>query len=402
MSPILDYTGLFALLGEMQKLEGEKFLDFYLESKEKIWIRLSNNRNLFINLSPAKPLILSTVLTGPKAKNLKTPVLNFLKAHFKNATIKSFEIAAKPNRTWRLLFENPELRMEMSCFPHGQRLSLTSGKTHVSQPPGKPEAAEFIDPEKVTGWETHERIGNLTFTEGIQKAPAVDPRRMKLEKVLQKLETQSSSEDQKDLDEIKTLMQTAEDIKISSRKSKGGELTRIFEKIRKLKTKSHTRNSRILEIKDQLTNLPDLPPPPSIKKSEKTSPFLKVPLSSGYELWIGRSAIENDELVRQGSPHELWMHLRDYPGAHGLIRSGKKSSPSEVDLEMAMQIVAKLSQTKKRNFSYGEKLEFILAPLKFVRKPKGAKPGSVIVEREQVRRIAFRPVIFFPKTSNQS
>ena len=45
-----------------------------------------------------------------------------------------------------------------------------------------------------------------------------------------------------------------------------------------------------------------------------------------YTLYIGENKEENDALVRQSDPNDIWAHISNYPSAHGVIRnpSGKK------------------------------------------------------------------------------
>jgi len=109
---------------------------------------------------------------------------------------------------------------------------------------------------------------------------------------------------------------------------------------------------------------------------------------------VGRNAAQNDDLVRSGGPEDLWIHMRDYPSAHGLLRGPKKAKPTETQITFCCQVVAQLSKSKKKSFQEGEKFDFIITPKKFVKKKRGMAPGSVIVERETVRRIAYKEVVF--------
>ena len=45
-----------------------------------------------------------------------------------------------------------------------------------------------------------------------------------------------------------------------------------------------------------------------------------------YTLYIGETKEENDALVRQSDPNDIWAHISDYPSAHGVILnpSGKR------------------------------------------------------------------------------
>ena len=46
----------------------------------------------------------------------------------------------------------------------------------------------------------------------------------------------------------------------------------------------------------------------------------------GYTIYIGENAKENDTLVRESAPSDIWANISDYPSAHGVILnpSGKR------------------------------------------------------------------------------
>lgn len=100
----------------------------------------------------------------------------------------------------------------------------------------------------------------------------------------------------------------------------------------------------------------------------------------GFEILIGKSAKNNDLLTQRYSfKEDLWLHARDVAGSHVLIKyKAGKIFPKRV-IEKAAQLAAYYS--KRRNDSL---CPVIVTPKKFVRKPKGALEGQVIVEREEV------------------
>ena len=44
-------------------------------------------------------------------------------------------------------------------------------------------------------------------------------------------------------------------------------------------------------------------------------------LYRNYTLYIGENKEENDALVRQSDPNDIWAHISNYPSAHGVIRN---------------------------------------------------------------------------------
>jgi predicted ribosome quality control (RQC) complex YloA/Tae2 family protein len=95
---------------------------------------------------------------------------------------------------------------------------------------------------------------------------------------------------------------------------------------------------------------------------------------------VGKNARNNDLLTQKHTHKEdLWLHAKDVSGSHVVLkhRSGKPF-PEDV-IEIAAELAAYYSRRKRDSLcpvSY--------TPKKYVRKPKGAEPGAVVLEREKV------------------
>lgn len=108
-------------------------------------------------------------------------------------------------------------------------------------------------------------------------------------------------------------------------------------------------------------------------------PYHEV-LFNGYKIWIGKNAQHNDTLtLKHAFKEDLWLHAKDVPGSHVVIKyqAGKKF-PKDV-LERAAQLAAFNSKRKTESLA-----PVAFTPKKFVRKRKGDPPGAVVVEREEV------------------
>jgi predicted ribosome quality control (RQC) complex YloA/Tae2 family protein len=100
----------------------------------------------------------------------------------------------------------------------------------------------------------------------------------------------------------------------------------------------------------------------------------------GFDIWVGKNAQSNDILTQKHTYKEdLWLHAKDVSGSHVIIKyqAGKKF-PNTV-IEKAAQLAAWYSKRKNDTLC-----PVTVTPKKFVRKPKGAPPGAVIVEKENV------------------
>ena len=100
----------------------------------------------------------------------------------------------------------------------------------------------------------------------------------------------------------------------------------------------------------------------------------------GYKVWVGKNAKANDELTLKFSQkNDLWLHARDVPGSHVLIKGQTgKTIPNPV-IESAASLAAYFS--KRRSDSL---CPVIVTPKKYVRKKKGSPPGLVFIDKEEV------------------
>lgn len=107
----------------------------------------------------------------------------------------------------------------------------------------------------------------------------------------------------------------------------------------------------------------------------------------GWDVLIGRSSEANDHLtLHLARPEDYWFHAHGCPGSHVVLRRGKGANePSKATLEEVASWAAFHSKSRTAG-----KVPVIYTQKKYVRKPRGAKPGTVYVEREKM--IMVRPV----------
>lgn len=115
-------------------------------------------------------------------------------------------------------------------------------------------------------------------------------------------------------------------------------------------------------------------------KKEPSQKFRVFPLPQGYTLYVGKNSANNDELTLHfAKPGDIWLHARGTGGSHCIIRrKGNEAIPLPV-ISKAAEIAAYFSQARKSEF-----VAVIYTEKKYVRKPKGAPPGSVTVTKEKV------------------
>src|SRR5579875_1746401 len=118
----------------------------------------------------------------------------------------------------------------------------------------------------------------------------------------------------------------------------------------------------------------------------RREPFRRFVSRRGLEIWVGRTADENQELTfRAARPDDLWFHVKQYPGSHVLLRSGKQI-PHPDDIADAAQLAAFYSRAGK-----GSQIAVDYTPRKFVRKRPHAEPGAVLYTRERTVYVTPEP-----------
>lgn len=111
------------------------------------------------------------------------------------------------------------------------------------------------------------------------------------------------------------------------------------------------------------------------KRRVKSAP-MKFRSSDGYEILVGRNNKQNDELtIRMAYSTDIWLHTKNIPGSHTLIRTNGTGEASDAAITEAAQLAAYYS--KAGNSSH---VPVDYTHVKNVKKPNGAKPGFVIYD----------------------
>ena len=93
--------------------------------------------------------------------------------------------------------------------------------------------------------------------------------------------------------------------------------------------------------------------------------------SGGFEVLVGRSNVQNDQLTKKSDKRDYWFHTQHIHGSHVILRCAGLT-PGDEDLREAAMLAAYFSQAKE---SSGVPVDY--CPVKFVKKPAGARPGMV-------------------------
>jgi len=109
-------------------------------------------------------------------------------------------------------------------------------------------------------------------------------------------------------------------------------------------------------------------------------PYREHQLSTGLTVYVGRDGADNDRTTFDfARPYELWFHAQQCASSHVVMKFPNKSfQPSRREIEETAAIAAYHSKARKDSL-----VPIIYTERRYVRKPRKAKPGLVMVQREK-------------------
>lgn len=114
---------------------------------------------------------------------------------------------------------------------------------------------------------------------------------------------------------------------------------------------------------------------PKKKKAARPS-LLHYTSSEGITILVGKNNTQNEYLTnRLAGSSDTWLHTKDIPGSHVVIRETSFGNPT---LEEAAMLAAYYSQAKSSSMV---PVDYTL--IRHVRKPNGSKPGYVIYDNQK-------------------
>ncbi|MBE7007884.1 MAG: fibronectin/fibrinogen-binding protein [Ruminococcaceae bacterium] len=95
----------------------------------------------------------------------------------------------------------------------------------------------------------------------------------------------------------------------------------------------------------------------------------------GARILVGRNNVQNDQLtLKKADKRDIWFHAQKIHGSH-VILCTDGTQPDERSMEEAAMLAAYFSQARE-----GANVPVDYTPVKYVKKPAGARPGMVVYE----------------------
>ncbi len=110
-------------------------------------------------------------------------------------------------------------------------------------------------------------------------------------------------------------------------------------------------------------------------------------LPGGWIVLVGRTDADNDRLsLKIAKPNDWWFHVKGRPGSHVVLQVPAGEEPDRDTVKAAAAIAAWHSKVRESNM-----VAVTGTRGRHVSKPRGAKPGTVSVRKEETFKV--RPEI---------
>lgn len=358
---------------------------------------------VWMDLNAATPMLL-IFSELPPFKKAKLPVGLFLSTHGKS--LKLTAVSQREGRIIELVFgQKPDpLVMEIRLFPHGSNVIVTKGAKKISFAKVKDLKISESFKSEVAGARSREQIRKEWL--GRHNKPQISNEEL-LKKTLKKKKEglQKLKEDQAQKQEFASYSALGEWLKENQSLKVPAEFAKYlqpdldlaenieeaFKKAKLLRGKLEEGKKRVKKVEEEIAKLETGEVNLSVKvqKPQKikfqSAKFRTLKLEGPFEAYLGKSGKDNLALLRQAQPWDLWLHLRDLPGAHAIIRKTKNSEVPESVLFQTINWLVK--ESASQNFTSGDIVEIQMAEARFVRPLKGDTHGRVTVQDPKYRRI---------------
>jgi len=363
-----------------------------------------------------------TPAISKKKKQVKKPIELFFDAHFKGAVV--YEVKTDEHSTCLMVGRPKGNERKKSNKTESKTKTEANSKTKSqSQSNDEPKNKSEVIPFGSVSWLHETSILTLQLNSGKKvsvklrshigrqhksrqepsKQPSQDKILKKKQKLLSKLAEQKQ-ELEDALRETTKKIQTQElqgsfgpatDLLYQNRKKLERKLTGHIKRYDELVLKESNRHragpkelpGESAHKTPRRDNKPGVIEALASVTAEKEETFEKgFLLKTGHRFRVGRNAKENLLILRQANPHHIWMHLRNYPGPHGIVSRNKSEELSQATLEEAAQILTQKNLAAKRDLRKGDRYEVIISEVRHIHPIKG-KIGQVRLGPHKVLQI---------------
>ena len=189
-------------------------------------------------------------------------------------------------------------------------------------------------------------------------------------------------------------------LRLDPKKTGPEQVAWCFHQAKRLERGAEVAKERLLKLEkeakaleQQLAAPPDAPwfvelkEAPAADAPSPASPFREYTVHGGYRVRVGKGPKHNDTLtLKLSKPDDVWLHARGAGGAHVVLSLPKGETVPQEALLDAAHLALHHSSLKGEPSG-----EVTWTRAKYVRKPKGAAPGAVLVTQDKTVHVRVEP-----------
>ena len=409
-----------AQIQECLQTKTELGLGFYHE-REMLW--------LWFDFDPLRPMVVRLSAAPPRKKETH-PLTLFLRKRFLGRRLKAVRADLERGRVLILEFhrardeeEQGAIELELRLFPHGQNAIARDGSKSISEykPKDVPAVTGTGQAPPPRPWSEIEAQWSARNQTGAGRPQAAQKEQDSIErdykKALEKkakalermreelaLKTTSLWSDVGEwLKANRTLEVPAEWREhIDPKKSLSWNIEECFRKAKENARKAEGTRERLALVENELESLKTEGVAGFQRAREKTKKGpagnllagaeargRRFQVSDDLEAYIGKSAADNLAILRRAQSFDYWLHLRDQPGSHAILRRTRGRNVTDEEFRRAGTWVIEQSLGKRAHELKGERFDLLIVECRFVRPIKGDKLGRVNYTNDRVMSLRF-------------
>ncbi len=396
MTTILNFQDLQELIPQLaEKLVGAQLQDVYAWDKGIVLGHYKTDlMYLVLDFSKARPFFYWFENNCPVRKIVKSkPLALFLNSNAANKRVVSIELMSELGRAFKIIWGTDEkvCELEVHLIPHQVNAIARTKEKKISW-----EIVRDLKKQKDNVFS--QDLGALQIADLLElkdhfSKPIVASQKQSsaedLEKTLAKkqraivqIENDLPKYDVELWQKKGDAMKSGSRDFIDAKKSLAWNINEAFSTAQKMKIKRAGALARIEKLKNEIANPASGPKAKVAETHAEKIMARSLTLTSGKIAYAGKKASENLKLLREASPWDVWIHLKDYPSSHIIVRTLRNQEIGPKDLqevgEWALQFLP-----EKRKMVSGQKIIFTYTECRFVRPIKGDRLGRVTVDQSK-------------------
>lgn len=431
----LSLAEIEMIAAELSALLGARLQDVF-QTKTEVGLEFYHNREtlwLWLDLDPLRPMIVRLNSVPPRRQKVARPLTLFLRSRFTGRRLMSVHVDRERGRILILNFhrapeeeEQGACELEIRLFPHGQNVIARDGDKSVAElKPKEIPVAGLTDtdlppPRSWSEIEDHWRSqrgliekkeepakSKETLARDYQKAIE------KKEKALERMREELAEKESTELFEVGEWLKINRSLEVPEKwrrwidpqKPLAWNIENCFQRAKENARKAEGTRERIRQVEAELAALREggIEGFAKAREAARTQKQAlrenllsqaeargrRLKIADDLEAYIGKSAADNLALLRRAQPFDYWLHLRDQPGSHAILRRTRGRVVSDDEFRRAGVWVVEQSLGKRAHELKGERFDLLIVECRYVRPIKGDKLGRVHYTNDRVLTLKF-------------